>query len=225
VSLDLSRIRVVLFDIDGTLRDTDDELVDRLARRTTRLLGEDRAARWVRQIVMRAESPVQHVLARLDAFSMDGPVHRLIEHLEHSDGQTRLTPGAREIVAEWSTRFRLGVVSAGPESTVRRFLVEHGLDRSMEVVVSGLTCSRTKPHPMPIVHAARVLAHNATDVLMVGDTTVDIVAGRKAGAQTVGVLTGFGDRAELERAGATAIVDDLPQLRALVGSVAVPPQP
>jgi HAD superfamily hydrolase (TIGR01549 family) len=225
VSLDLARVRVVLFDIDGTLRDTDDEVVDRLTRRATRLLGADRASRWVRSAVMRAESPVQHVLARLDALSLDGPVHRLIERLEHTDGPTRLTPGAQEIVADWSTRFRLGVVSAGPESAVTRFLTEHGLDRHMEVVVCGLTCTRTKPHPMPIAHAARMLAHNSTDVLMVGDTTVDIIAGRKAGAQTVGVLTGFGDRLELERAGATVIVDDLHRLRALVGDdVPSPPR-
>jgi len=53
----------------------------------------------------------------------------------------------------------------------------------------------------------------------VGDTTVDIRAGRTAGAQTVGVLCGFGARRELERAGADLIlpsVADLPG--ALMGS-------
>jgi phosphoglycolate phosphatase len=41
---------------------------------------------------------------------------------------------------------------------------------------------------------------------MVGDTTVDIVAGRLACAQTAGVLCGFGQRAELERAGANVVL-------------------
>lgn len=42
---------------------------------------------------------------------------------------------------------------------------------------------------------------------MVGDTTVDIRAGRAAGAQTVGVLSGFGERQELEEAGADVILE------------------
>jgi phosphoglycolate phosphatase-like HAD superfamily hydrolase len=51
--------------------------------------------------------------------------------------------------------------------------------------------------------------------LMVGDTTVDIRAGKAAGTQTVGVLCGFGQEAELRRAGADLIIAStavLPQL-------------
>ena len=44
--------------------------------------------------------------------------------------------------------------------------------------------------------------------LMVGDTTVDIRMGRAAGAQTVGVLCGFGDERELSRAGADDILPE-----------------
>ena len=50
---------------------------------------------------------------------------------------------------------------------------------------------------------------------MIGDTTVDILAGKRAGAQTVGVLCGFSERAELELTGANAIIEhttDLPEL-------------
>jgi phosphoglycolate phosphatase-like HAD superfamily hydrolase len=48
--------------------------------------------------------------------------------------------------------------------------------------------------------------------LMVGDTQVDIITGKKAGAQTVGVLCGFGDKNELERAGADLILDNTADL-------------
>jgi phosphoglycolate phosphatase len=47
---------------------------------------------------------------------------------------------------------------------------------------------------------------------MVGDTTVDIRAGVAAGAQTVGVLCGFGQRHELERAGANLILENTTEL-------------
>ncbi|MPN00756.1 Phosphoglycolate phosphatase [bioreactor metagenome] len=52
----------------------------------------------------------------------------------------------------------------------------------------------------------------AQNCLMIGDTTVDILAGKAAGAQTVGVLCGFGEEGELRRAGADLIVKDLKEL-------------
>ena len=51
--------------------------------------------------------------------------------------------------------------------------------------------------------------------LMIGDTTVDILAGKRAGAQTVGVLSGFGEEKELIEKGADLIIDsvaDLPKI-------------
>ena len=51
---------------------------------------------------------------------------------------------------------------------------------------------------------------------MVGDTTVDVYAGKRAGAQTVGVLCGFGQRDELERAGADAVVERTPDVAGLL---------
>lgn len=52
---------------------------------------------------------------------------------------------------------------------------------------------------------------------MVGDTTVDMLAGRRAGAQTVGVLCGFGERGELESAGADVLLESTADLPAALG--------
>jgi phosphoglycolate phosphatase len=73
-------------------------------------------------------------------------------------------------------------------------------------VVTARSTRHTKPHPEPVLRAAEELAVAPRDCLIVGDTTVDIRAGRAAGAQTVGVLCGFGEQDELERAGADLIV-------------------
>jgi len=63
-----------------------------------------------------------------------------------------------------------------------------------------------------VLWAAEQLGLPPKCCLMVGDTTVDIRAGRAAGTQTVGVLCGFGDRAELERAGADLILESTAEL-------------
>ena len=58
---------------------------------------------------------------------------------------------------------------------------------------------------------------------MVGDTTVDVLAGKRAGAQTVGVLCGFGERAELERVGAGVVLEDTSLLAGVLGLEPHPP--
>jgi N-acetyl-D-muramate 6-phosphate phosphatase len=62
--------------------------------------------------------------------------------------------------------------------------------------------------------------------LMVGDTTIDIRAGKAAGAQTVGVLCGFGQETELRRVGADLILPATPDLLPLLldGRMASPKQ-
>jgi phosphoglycolate phosphatase len=67
-----------------------------------------------------------------------------------------------------------------------------------------------------VLYAAERLGVPAANCVMVGDTTVDIHAGRRAGAQTVGVLCGFGERDELERAGADAVIESTAQLDKLL---------
>jgi len=65
---------------------------------------------------------------------------------------------------------------------------------------------RLKPHPSPIQEAARRLNLPTSACLMIGDTSVDMHAARRAGAWRIGVLCGFGQEAELRRAGAQAIL-------------------
>jgi len=72
--------------------------------------------------------------------------------------------------------------------------------------------------PGPVIEAARALGVAPEDCLMVGDTRADILAGRRAGAQTVGVLCGFGEREDLEACGADAILASTAEVGRLLGA-------
>ncbi len=86
------------------------------------------------------------------------------------------------------------------------FLHDTGLHALFDVVVGHNHTRRIKPHPMPIRYAAAQINVPVQRCLMVGDTTVDMRSARRAGAWAVGVLCGFGQRPELERAGAHLIL-------------------
>ena len=63
-----------------------------------------------------------------------------------------------------------------------------------------------KPHPEPLLYAAEAMGVPPERCLMIGDTTIDIRTGHAAGAQTIGVLCGFGTEGELRRTGAKMIL-------------------
>jgi phosphoglycolate phosphatase-like HAD superfamily hydrolase len=104
------------------------------------------------------------------------------------------------------------VVSARGEAGTMAFLEYHNLTGHFECVASGQTTVHTKPWPDPVLWCAEQIGVPPESCLMIGDTTVDIRAGKAAGGQSVGVLSGFGDHKELRRAGADLIVDDVAAL-------------
>jgi len=121
-------------------------------------------------------------------------------------------PGVDEMLARLYGRFPMAVVSARDEKGTMRFLEQFGLTKYFDSIITGLSADHTKPYPDPVLLAARELNTPPEHCLMIGDTTVDIRAGRSAGAQTVGVLCGFGEENELRKMGADLILESTPKL-------------
>ena len=111
-----------------------------------------------------------------------------------------------ETLETLSQRYPLAVVSARDTRTTMEFLDQFNLTGYFKCLATDQTCEHTKPYPDPILWAAREMGVSPEACLMVGDTTVDMRAGKAAGAQTVGVLCGFGEEHELLEHGANAIL-------------------
>jgi phosphoglycolate phosphatase-like HAD superfamily hydrolase len=110
----------------------------------------------------------------------------------------------------------MAVVSARDEKSTIRFLTQFDLSKYFNVIVTGLSAPHTKPYPDPILLAAEKMGVKPQDCLMIGDTTVDIRAGKAAGAQTIGVLCGFGEEPELNQLGADLILKSTSDLTSLL---------
>ena len=222
--LDVARIAAVLFDVDGTLSDTDNAWVGRFERVLQPLRGffpggqTAPAARW---LVMGAETPGNVLYQLLDRLHLDDEAARLSSWFNrHTTDQARglpFIPGVPGMLAALGARYSLGVVSARGEAATRHFLSQHGLLHYFLAVATAQTCRYTKPFPDPLLWAAEQLGVEACRCLMVGDTTVDIRAGQRAGAQTAAVLCGFGTERELRRANPSIILDNTAQLTEVLG--------
>lgn len=217
--IDVERIRAVCFDVDGTLSDTDNLWVARLERVLHPLRGffpRKDVHPVARRLVMELETPGNLAYELLDRLHLDDEAARLLSKLSRRRADRRgrflLVPGVGGLLAALHNRYPLAVVSARGEASTLAFLEQYGLIPYFAAVATAQTCAHTKPFPDPILWAAERLGVSPENCLMVGDTTVDIRAGKAAGAQTVGVLCGFGTRGELLRAGADLILESTADL-------------
>ena len=208
--LELSRVRALCFDVDGTLSDTDDYYAARIMTWLRRLPLVPDPARSARRLVMWIESPGNALMGLADTLGLDDEMVALISWLyRHRKHQTRPYPvvaGVRDMLARLHGRYPLAVVSARDERSTMAFLEQGDLIQFFDVIITALSAARTKPYPDPVRLAAQKIGVVPESCVMIGDTTVDMRAGKAAGAQTIGVLCGFGEEAELRREGADLIL-------------------
>jgi HAD superfamily hydrolase (TIGR01549 family) len=224
MALDAAKIQAVLFDIDGTLSDTDDQMMKRAEGMLypTRLFLDEKkrqaAARW---LVMAVESPGNAIYNLADRFDLDSLFVKLLDlrarSRKHKLKEYWLIPGVGEMLKTLAEKYPLGIVSARDERSSLAFIGQFGLADLFRVVVTSQSVRHTKPFPDPMLYAAEKLAIVPEYCLMVGDTPVDIRAARLAGMQSVGVLCGFGREKGLRKAGADLILRSTADLSGVLG--------
>ena len=214
MELQLQKIKALCFDVDGTLSDTDDQFVHKFERffRPIKFFFKDQDAHHAaRRFVMWSEAPGNMLLGIPDTLGLDDELASLSNWVTRRRPKPLkyfiLIPGVKEMLAALHGKYPMAVVTARNEEGTMRFLEQHDLLPFFDVVVTALTAERTKPYADPILHAAQGMGVPPENCLMIGDTTVDIRAGKAAGTQTVGVLCGFGEEAELRKRGADLILE------------------
>jgi pyrophosphatase PpaX len=191
--------QTVLFDLDGTLIDSVDLIVDSYLH-TFSTHGLPMASRDA--ILAGMGTPLRIVFAKLTDNLSD--IETWIAtyrayNLAHHDTRVRAYPGVVEMVERiGAAGLRLGLVTSKNRIGAQRGLALVGLGHAMEVIVGADDVTHPKPHPEPVRRALETLAMPADSCLLVGDSHHDIHCGRSAGVRTAGVTWGPFDRQHLE---------------------------
>jgi phosphoglycolate phosphatase-like HAD superfamily hydrolase len=218
--IERARIRALCFDIDGTLSDTDDQFVINLARWLSpihTIYPKFDIYRHARRLVMWTEAPGNWAYGLADRLGLDHKFVALGDQLYRlgigrSAQPFQLIQGVGEMLPKLRQHYPLSIISIRGWRTTARFLEQFNLAQYFTAIATSQTCRHTKPYPDPIQWVAAKMGVAPSACLMVGDTVPDIQSGKKAGAQTVGVLCGFGERPELEKAGADMILNSTADL-------------
>lgn len=222
-TVDFARIRLILFDLDGTLVDSVPDLAWCAGRMMQDLglpePGEEAARRWVgngvERFVKRVLSGEMNAEPDPDLFARGLEVFQQL-YARHISDRSVLYPGVVEALERLAaTQIHLACVTNKPEPFTSDLIAAMGLDSYFELVVAGNTTARKKPDPMPLHYAADRFELEYAACLMVGDSSNDVVAARAAGFAVACVPYGYNHGADIRDADPDLVVDDLRQLAEL----------
>ena len=112
--------------------------------------------------------------------------------------------------------FRLGCITNKAERFTLPLLKASGLADYFEIVVSGDTLPEKKPHPMPLLHAAKFLGAQPAQTLMIGDSRHDVAAARAAACPVFCVPYGYNHGEPMDGLGVDAVIATLPEALKLI---------
>ena len=187
----------ILFDLDGTLADTADDLANAL--NATRL--NHNLLALPKDIVRPTVSLGANAMLKL-AFNLEeGNIgfedirDQFLKHYrENISQETRLFDGMEELLLSFeNTNKTWGIVTNKTSWLTDPLLEALSLDKRAACVVSGDTLEHRKPHPAPLLHACKLIQADPATTVYIGDAERDIEAGRRAGTKTLIALYGYID--------------------------------
>lgn len=184
----------VFFDLDGTLVDTAPDMVDVLLRMQDHHRQDRSSVELARSQVSNGAAGLLRLgfpdanedeLQRLNAEFLDNYSNALCI-------QSDLFPPLRELLDTLNSNgLPWGIVTNKPEHLSKPLLLQLGIAGDACCTVSGDTLAERKPHPAPLLHAARLAGVPPGKAVYVGDGARDIEAGKAAGMATIAVGYGY----------------------------------
>lgn len=213
-------MRLVIFDIDGTLVDSQAYILRAMeAGLTAAGLANLPRDRVLSVVGLSLPTAVATLLPGADAATRDIVVdaYRNAYRASHATTQSPLFLGARECLERLAARddLLLGVATGKSQRGLDGILAAHGLT-DMFVTVHCADGHPSKPAPGMVLACLRDAGVDAAHALMIGDTTFDVQMAVNAGVAAFGVTWGHHTPDALTAAGARRIAHDFPDLIALI---------
>jgi len=210
-------INTVLFDLDGTIIDTNELIIESFLHALRGVVPETFGRE---QIIPFMGLTLKEQMQR---FSGRENVEDLIRayreyNLRRHDEMVAPFPGVTEVVPALRAHgIKLGVVTSKMRETTERALRLFGLRPHMDAVITLDDVERAKPDPEPVAKAIDALGAVPGATLMLGDSPADMQSAIAAGAVPVGVAWSLKGEAVLKEAGAEHMLYDMKQLLTLCG--------
>lgn len=215
----MRKFDTVLFDLDGTLLDTLEDIRD-ATNHTLRAMGyPERTLAEMRRFV--GNGAQMQLRRALGEGADEETLRRALEiykpyYAEHCRIRTRPYEGIPALLRTLKAEgWRIAVVSNKPDEAVRPLAEEH-FSTPCDCAMGETAARRRKPAPDMVLDALEVLGAEKERAVYVGDSEVDIETAKNAGIACISVSWGFRDREQLIAAGAREIAENAEELKTLL---------
>ncbi len=215
----------LLFDLDGTLIDSGDDLAASL----NHVLRQDSLPALSRSRVLEmlgagAAVLVARAYAHHGASQPADALERYRAHYRrHCLDTTRPFAGIPALLRRLATERAIAVATNKPLHFAEHMVAGLELDRFVRTVAGPETADSRKPEPEMLLAALSTLGHRPEEAVMIGDSPADVEAGRRAGTATVAVLWGYRGRDRLAASGPDHLAATVEELGELLTAAAHSP--
>jgi HAD superfamily hydrolase (TIGR01549 family) len=206
-------VKAILLDLDGTVLDTRPAYLEaaKVAFQSTGQTLPCRKTAWEIPKRMEQRQPLTDIInTDLQEF-----INIYLKTFYIISAQkTRPLPNIAGTLETLSQRAKLAVITMrfAPAQTVLDELRQFQLEHYFTHVVTGIDTDEPKPSPQAVLKAVDALGVGMNDCVMVGDSVIDIQAGKAAGVKTLAVLSGLYSRPELAATEPDFILNNVTEL-------------
>lgn len=215
----MSKYKAIIWDMDGTLLDTLDDLADSMNAALKKFGLPTRTRDEIQSFV---GNGIMHLV---ECSVPDGKANEKFEEImaffreyyeENSRNKTKAYDGLDTLLTELKARgFRMAIVSNKIDSAVKELAKQYFGDE-IDTAIGETAGKRRKPYPDMVLEAMRVLNVGAEETVYIGDSEVDLKTAENAGLDCISVSWGYRLRQALEALGAKTIIDTPEELAAIL---------
>ncbi|MCE5194239.1 MAG: HAD-IA family hydrolase [Nitrospiraceae bacterium] len=211
----LKKTKLIIFDLDGTLADSSMDITNALnfslEHFNYKPLTKDDVVKLVGDGLTRL---VEKILGDKNAVLKKDVLDRFLNYYsKHLSDNTKLYPGIITILEQLDS-YKKAVISNKMEFLSKRLLEQLNIIHFFDIVIGSDSVSEKKPSPLPIKKVLETLDVKPDEAVIVGDSDIDIQAGKRAGIKTIAVTYGYRSRNLLKNA--DFIIDDIRELSKLL---------
>ena len=212
----MKKISLFVYDFDGTLVDTFADIAKSVNLALTEMSIQSLSREAIRKNI---GSGVINLMTRSLEGSGCDDVKMAVSFFQkhynnHLLDQTKLYPNGRKIVEHFSEK-KNAILSNKPILFIKKILTELNFLSPFDSVLGGDSLSERKPNPIGLQLLMKNLNCPVKEVLMIGDSAIDIETGKHAGVMTCGVTYGLGDPVSLQDSKPDYLIDNLSNLKSL----------
>lgn len=214
----LKNIGLIIFDLDGVLLDSSDAIVITFNQVLEKNDLPKQSAKFIKSMI---GMHLYDMFKRVDPELDNKTLKRLFDEYINSFSKIclpycRLLPHAKEVLKFYHGKKKISLATTKIAEVTKIILKALDVLQYFDLIMGFYEVSNQKPNPEIINKTLNKLKIKPENAVVVGDTTLDIEAGKNAGVYTIGITTGTHSRKKLEGANPDYVVDNLNQIKKII---------